>query len=203
MSSEKMVEPESTSGTWLLTILRARPSAMAVLPTPGSPTRDPAIDLPYAAWAELLGYLGEEDDHVTARAAGDTSVIGYRRYDMEVELSGGWTLDLPGAFAGRWEDDGARYWATDGTRVIDFTSLTADGATDSAALLAVALEHHTVIERIDEATRRGRVEAYDDGDVHVVHGLMASAPEVAILTCKVARDDEAWALATWRSLRQA
>ena len=33
-----MVDLASTSGTCLVTILRARPSAMAVLPTPGSPT---------------------------------------------------------------------------------------------------------------------------------------------------------------------
>jgi hypothetical protein len=34
-----------------------------------------------------------------------------------------------------------------------------------------------------------------------VHGLVAQAPHVAILTCKGKRSDEAWALATWRSLR--
>ena len=33
-----MVAPASTSGTSPPTILRARPSAIAVLPTPGSPT---------------------------------------------------------------------------------------------------------------------------------------------------------------------
>jgi hypothetical protein len=38
MSSEKMVASSRTSGTSPLTILRARPSAIAVLPTPGSPT---------------------------------------------------------------------------------------------------------------------------------------------------------------------
>ena len=30
-----------------------------------------------------------------------------------------------GAFVGAWEDDGARYWATDGDRAIEFQSLTA------------------------------------------------------------------------------
>ncbi len=38
MSSAKMVASCSTSGTSPLMILRARPSAIAVLPTPGSPT---------------------------------------------------------------------------------------------------------------------------------------------------------------------
>jgi hypothetical protein len=58
-----------------------------------------------------------------------------------------------------------------------------------------------VIERVTEGARCGRAEAYDDEDVHVVHGLMAAAPNVAIMTCKGSQADEAWALATWRSLR--
>jgi hypothetical protein len=39
--------------------------------------------------------------------------------------------------------------------------------------------------------------------VRVVVGLVIDAPHVAIVTCKVAPADEAWALATWRSLRRA
>jgi hypothetical protein len=164
---------------------------------------DPDLELPYAEWAELLGYLGEEDDEVTARAGDRAPAIGYRRHDLEVELSGGWTVALPGSFVGRWEDEGERYWATDGLRVVEFTSLTADAGAATAALLEVAPERHPVIARLDEPDRCGRAEAHDDGNVRVVYGLMASAPEVAILTCKVPRHDEPWALATWRSLRQA
>jgi hypothetical protein len=68
-------------------------------------------------------------------------------------------------------------------------------------LLEVAPEVHPVIERIADDTRRGRAEAYVDGGIHIVHGLMACAPHVAILTCKGSKADEEWALATWRSLR--
>ncbi len=39
MSSENTVASASTSGTLPSLILRASPSAIAVLPTPGSPTR--------------------------------------------------------------------------------------------------------------------------------------------------------------------
>ena len=39
MSSWKIVESANTSGTSPITMRRARPSAMAVLPTPGSPTK--------------------------------------------------------------------------------------------------------------------------------------------------------------------
>lgn len=161
------------------------------------------IVLPWAEWAELLANLGEEDERIAevhARASSPPA-IGYRRHPMEVELSGGWSIELPGSFVGAWEDDGARYWSTDGDRVIEFTSLTANGEHDSQALLEIAPEKHPVVERIAEDRRRGRAEAYDDGEVRIVHGLMTAAPEVAILTVKGPPASEAWALATWRSLR--
>lgn len=160
------------------------------------------LDVPWAEWAELRVLRGEDVDAELRERAGDTEpAIGYRRHPMEVELSGGWTIELGGAFVGHWEDEDARWWATDGDRVVEFSSLTAGDETDSAKLLAVAPERHAVIERLAEPARCGRAEAYDDDGVHVVHGLMAAAPNVAIMTCKGAPDDEAWALATWRSLR--
>jgi hypothetical protein len=183
----------------------------------------PALALPWREWAELLGLLGEDGAHVPevlARAAKaeaeaeaeaeagapygrEAPRIGYRRYPMEIELSGGWSLELSGGFVGRWEQEGDRWWATDGERVVEFTSLTAEAETDSDQLLAVAPEAHPVLERLQSGEHRGRAEVTDDGDIHIIHGLMARAPNVAILTCKGARADEEWALATWRSLRNA
>lgn len=162
---------------------------------------DPALVLPYAEWAELVGHLGDDEraGELRARGAGP-AVIGYRRFDMDVELDGGWSMTLPGAFVGAWEDDGERYWATDGDRVIELTSF-ATTEDDSAKLLEVAPALHPVIERIADGARHGRAEGYDEGDVHIVHGLVAIAPHVAILTCKAAASDPAWALAIWRSLR--
>ncbi len=165
---------------------------------------NPSLELPWAAWAELLAWLGEDEPRIAelrARAGTSAATIGYRRYPMDVELSGGWSLELPGAFVGAWEDDGARYWATDGERAIEFTSLSANTEQTSLQLLEIAPEAHTVLERLSDETRCGRAETYDEGDVHVVHGLMTAAPEIAILTCKGTRADEPWALATWRSLR--
>jgi len=156
-------------------------------------------DLPWAAWKELLSHIGIEDEEVDANAT-PSPPIGYRRHDLEVELSGGWFVTMPGSMVGHWEDDGARYWATDGDRALDFSSLTVDGEDDSDRLLAVAPEQHAVIARHDDGRYRGRAEAFDDEDVHVVVGLMACAPHVGILTIK--GGDDAWAVATWRSLRQ-
>lgn len=169
---------------------------------------DPALELPWADWAALLGDLGNDDAHareIRERAGADAAParIGYRRHPMEIELSGGWTLELSGAFAGSWEDDGGRWWATDGARVVEFTSLTADAESDSDRLLAVAPEAHPVLERWTDGDQRGRAEVSEQDGVRIVHGLMARAPHVAILTCKGRAADEAWALATWRSLRNA
>lgn len=166
---------------------------------------DRELALPWAEWAELCAWLGEDEARITelAKRAKVPSSIGYRRHPLEVELAAGWTIDLPGAFVGSWEDDGERYWATDGDRMIEFTCLTAGEEDDSDRLLAVAPEAHPVIAWLSEGERRGRAEAYDEGDVHIVHGLMAAAPEVAILTCKGTPADETWALETWRSLRRA
>jgi len=163
---------------------------------------NPSIELPYAEWAEVLDHLGEDERaaQIRAKAGARPAVLGYRRYAMEVEVDGGWTFELAGAFVGSVEDD--RYWATDGERLVELTCLTTAGDQDSAALLAIAPEKHPVIERLVEPERHGRAEAHDDGDVRIVHGLMASTPEVAIMTCKGAPSDEAWALATWRSLRR-
>jgi hypothetical protein len=162
---------------------------------------DATLDLPWAAWKELLAHIGIDDEDVTERAGGEVATIGYRRHDLEIELSGGWRVTMSGAMVGHWEDDGERYWATDGERMIDFSSLTADGDSDSERLLAVAPEKHPVIARFSDGSQRGRAEAFDDDEVRVVIGLMAQAPHVGILTCK-GGDDE-WALATWRSLRQS
>ncbi|HEY5951949.1 MAG TPA: hypothetical protein VIV40_40915 [Kofleriaceae bacterium] len=160
---------------------------------------DPALPLPYPEWKELLMHLGIEDEDVNEKAGDRTSLLGYRRHDLEVELSGGWQIVLPGSLVGHWEDDGAKYWATDGDRAIEFSSLTATDELDSAKLLAVAPERYEVIERLVEDHRHGRAEAFDQDGTAIVIGLMCTAPHVGILTCKGGTRD--WALATWRSLQ--
>jgi len=164
---------------------------------------EPTLELPWAEWAELLGFLdlaGPYLDKLRALAGSAVPTIGYRRYPMEVELSGAWVVELPGAFVGTWDQHSERYVAADGERSIEFTSLVADGEADSDRLLAIAPESHPVIERLVEADRRGRAESHAEAGLQVVHGLMAVAPHVAIVTC---RGDEAWGLATWRSLRRS
>jgi hypothetical protein len=162
---------------------------------------DRELALPCAEWAELVAHLGaaERAAELAGLATGPAA-IGYRRFDMVVDV-GGWSLTLPGGFVGRWEDDGERYWATDGERAIELTEFETTEA-DPAKLVDVAPPLHPVIDQLADGDRRGRAEAHDDGALRVVHGLIAVAPHVAILTCKGAARHEPWALATWRSLRR-
>jgi hypothetical protein len=83
---------------------------------------DRALALPWPEWAELLDWLGADDEHaekVRAKAGSSPPAIGYRRHLMDVEVAGGWTMVLGGAYVGRWDDDGERWWATDGDRVVE------------------------------------------------------------------------------------
>jgi hypothetical protein len=162
---------------------------------------DRELALPYAEWAELARYLGDAERAAElAGCAAGPAVIGYRRFDITLELAG-WSLTLPGGFVGRWEDGGERYWATDGDRVVELTQFETTEQ-DPDKLIEVAPPLHPVVDRLSDGGRRGRAEVYDEDAVHIVHGLVAVAPHVAILTCKGTARDEPWALATWRSLRR-
>lgn len=162
---------------------------------------DRTLALPHAEWAELLAHAGAKPERIAnarERAEGTVATIGYRRFPIEVEVDA-WTFDLPGSFVGNFEDD--RYWATDGDRLVELTTLATVGAQTSQALLDIAPPKHPVIAQVIEDSRRGRAECYAEGELTIVHGIMASTPDVAILTCKGKRGDPAWALAAWQSLR--
>lgn len=161
---------------------------------------DPNLALPWPEWKEMLAHLGIEDEDVNEKAGDAKPVLGYRRADLDVELSGGWWVRQPASMVSHWEDEGAKYWATDGDRAIEFSSLTAPDEHDSAKLLAVAPERYPVIERLVDGSRHGRVEAFEEQGVPVAICLMTEAPHVGILTCKGGTRE--WALATWRSLRR-
>ena len=72
----------------------------------------------------------------------------------------------------------------------------------SAQLLAVAPPRYPVIEHTTDPDRHARAEMYTEDHVHVVHGIVAMAPHVAIFTFRGDARDHEWALATWRTLRR-
>ncbi len=173
---------------------------------------DPALALPWLEWAELLGYLGEDGEHadLVRERAREVSGGGRGRRRAADRLPPSPDGDRA---LGRLVDRAVRRVRRplgDRRRSLVGHRRGARGRVhelhrrrgpDSEQLLAIAPEAHSVIERLADGDRRGRAEVTADGDVHLVHGLMARAPHVAILTCKGAASDEAWALATWRSLR--
>jgi hypothetical protein len=165
---------------------------------------EPRRALPWPAWAELQGWLDDDDAVVAevARRAGDeVATIGYRRWPMTVDLSGGWSVRLPGDMVAGWDEDGGRLWATNGAQAVEFVSVTAVGQRDPAALLAAAPERHPVSAHHAAGGLCGRVEHQIDDDVHLFHGIMAAPEAVALLTLKGEAADEAWAIEAWRSLR--
>jgi hypothetical protein len=91
---------------------------------------DPAADLPWAEWLEVLTAIENdtegftvtpkdpvlsvelwkrtwEDPPPTAIRRGGRQ-IGYRRYPVRVPLTAGWSVEVPGDFAREWDD--ARTW---------------------------------------------------------------------------------------------
>jgi hypothetical protein len=91
--------------------------------------------LPWAEWGEILGYLDESREEVEARAASSLPPqIGYRRGEAWNELSGQWWLRTPGAFVGRFEDEGS-WSAFDGVLTLWFSSFAIKG--DDGALAPV------------------------------------------------------------------
>ncbi|TMQ13853.1 MAG: hypothetical protein E6J90_27805 [Deltaproteobacteria bacterium] len=164
---------------------------------------DRELALPYAEWAELVANLGDDERaaELRGRATGP-SRIGYRRFAVEVDVGTGWLAALPGSFTGNRDDSSGYYWATDGDRVIEVTTMETTES-DSGKLLDVAPARHPVIERVVDGARHGRAEAYETDGLCVVYGLVAIAPHVVIVTCRASERDPAWGLALWRSLHRA
>lgn len=151
---------------------------------------DHQLDVPIAAWNELRGYLELEP----IAGATDAAPIGYRRYDVISELDG-WKLRLPGSFLGGWKDD--VYVATDGERSLELATFAVDGEQLGG--------EHADDQLIEIAPPRFEVVARKPGrrleiSEHAVHGLVASAPHVAVLTC---RGPRAWGELVFRSLTRA
>lgn len=72
---------------------------------------DRSLEYPWREWTEIVGYLGEEGRGMAVPQCFDLGtcetslLIGYRRAIVRVSLVAGWTIEVPGCFADRWEDD--------------------------------------------------------------------------------------------------
>jgi hypothetical protein len=172
---------------------------------------DPSREYPWREWRELIEYASIATplrDQINARAeAVDPKIplIGYRRKDVRVDLSGGWSLRIPGSFAESWEDE-RTWYAWDATRTVRFScfSITNEDGTPQSAeeILGTYVDIKETFEH-DEAGVIGRAYLAHSMDEHWnLHGRTAVSGSLAVCTITIGSpDDRNWALETWRSLR--
>jgi len=177
-------------------------------------TADPRRAYPWREWAELLALLGQESLLATraqlrAETAPSAPASGYRRGDVRARLSGGWSIDIPGSLAERWDD--AQTWcAWERGRTVWFTSLSAEttslpGASADDTLAGLPpLDGETLHHRAGwlagiAAFGRGVSEGVE---LAQLRAYMAVPGHAAVLTvCFEDETDRDFALALWRSLR--
>lgn len=63
------------------------------------------LDVPLAEWAEIARFLGYEDP-TAGRGAEREPTIGYRRRPVRAQLTGGWTVRIPGEMSTEIDDEG-------------------------------------------------------------------------------------------------
>jgi hypothetical protein len=177
-------------------------------------TADPRRAYPWREWAELLALLGQESLLATraqlrAETAPPAAPIGYRRGEVRARLSGGWTIDLPGSLAERWDD--AQTWcAWERGRTVWFTSLrvaetgpaSADDTLAGLPPLEGEVQEHRTPGRVGIAAfGRGTT---DGVELAQLRAYMAAPGSAAVLTVCFEDDaDRDLALTLWRSLRFA
>jgi hypothetical protein len=177
-------------------------------------TVDPRRAYPWREWAELLSLLGQDSLLATraqlrAETAPPAPPIGYRRGEVRARLSGGWSIDIPGSLAERWDDE-QTWCAWERGRTVWFTSLSvaSQAAADADDTLAGlpplegdVLQHRTRALVGQAAFGRGMT---DGVELAQLRAYMAAPGHAAVLTvCFEDEADRDFALALWRSLRFA
>lgn len=174
---------------------------------------DPKAPYPWSEWSELLAFLGRDSLLATraqlrAATAAPSVPIGYRRRDVRVMLSGGWSVVVPGAFAEAWDERGT--WSGwDAKRTVWFTSFSLQretGAPTAEETLAglPPLEGEVLRASAGDAIYAATFArgADDEGALAQLQGYAAAPGSAAV--CTVCFDEEArreWAIAVWKSLR--
>lgn len=189
---------------------------------------DPAGELPWREWLEVLRAIEEDRDGHTVTPA-DPSLteavtqrawevdaspepVGYRRLPVRVPLSAGWSVEIPGDFAREWEDE--RTWTgwnpgrTVWFHALGFTK--PDGSRPSAAESVTvgrkSLPDGEPVPPLSANGVRGEAvygQADEDGrTVWRLSGVAAVSGQLVV--CNVYSEDAAdrdWAVRTWLSLR--
>lgn len=185
---------------------------------------DASLDYPWREWRELMdaieahfGYVemaGDDlEEEVRRRAAERDSnatvpIIGYRRRPVRVDLTDGWSIEIPGEMAEDWDDEGL-WTARDAGRAVFFKSYSLsreDGGQPEAEeiLDGLTLPDGQVLEHRDEDVLGRAVITSPDGDDDPGWQLVGhNAIDGGLAACNIIfgdPDEREWAIATWRSL---
>ena len=173
---------------------------------------DPALAYPWLEWQEVLGYLGvggtiADEVHRRVESARRAPALGYRRGEVRVSLTGGWTIRVPGSLAEGLDNDGT-WHGWDYRRHVVFRSIGASGADAAmpqpeALLDGTARENDASLE-LSGGPVRGRATIAaraDGGGGGELTSLCAVPGRVAIVTIGFTdSEDRDWAIETWRSI---
>jgi hypothetical protein len=188
---------------------------------------DPQSAIPWRAWHELLGYINEyfgyaefqheatQEGDIARRAQEEADAsaprVGYRRGRVNVTLTGGWSITIPGEFAEEWEENGETWSAWLGGRTIWFTSWSVCGENDETLNAREILDSRSwpdAVEFIDhaEGALLGRavfLPCEEDGrTLWNLKGYVAVEGNFALCNIYVQHEsDREWALDVWKSLR--
>lgn len=187
---------------------------------------DPHAAIPWREWRELLDYINEyfgyaefqhegtQEEDIERRAAeADASqpLMGYRRGRVNVTLTGGWSITIPGEFAEEWEENGETWSAWHGGRTIWFTSWSVCGENDETLSAREIIDSRTWPERgefIDHAEGAMLARAVflpTEENGQPLWNLKAyTAVDGNFALCNIYVHDEAdrqWAIDTWKALR--
>lgn len=108
--------------------------------------QDARLSYPWREWREVLDLLRQHVDKELqeeidrrATSAGDGPRIGYRRLPVRVALGAGWSLEIPGAMAEQWDEDGT-WSAWDGHTTVWFSSFTLNQSAETEGSRASPLD---------------------------------------------------------------
>jgi hypothetical protein len=188
---------------------------------------DPSLDYPWREWRELMesieahfGYVemaGDEIETEVRRRAAEMTAgassppIGYRRRPVRVDLTDGWSIEVPGEMSEAWDEEGL-WTARDTQRGIFFKSYglsKGDGSKPAVPeiLDGLPLPDGPRLEHRKEGMVGRAVLTSFEGDDGVTWRLTGhTAIEGGLTVCHVVfrdPDERDWAVATWRSLEHA
>jgi len=186
---------------------------------------DPSLDYPWREWRELLDHIEEHFGYVemagvdveavvrrrAALAPADAPLIGYRRRPVRVDLTDGWSIEIPGEMTEEWDEEGL-WTARDAGRAVFFRSYRLskdDGGKPAAWEILDGLtlsEGHRIEHRTAGMIGRAALVAPDRGENGGWRLVGHNVVDAGLAVCNILfrdPDEREWAIATWRSLEHS